>query len=144
MDTSVISALYDERNPERRKLTEMFFGKAFDIDFYLSAVTIVELDRTPDVALRRRMRERVSPFTVLPVTKNIRDLANDYIMHGAVPKKYIEDAYHIAIAVSNDMDFLLSWNFEHIVRRKTKDIVRMVNTLHGIRQVEILTPAELL
>lgn len=122
----------------------MFFGKALDIEFYLSAVTIVELDRTPDTAQRRRMRERVSRFTVLPVTEDIRILANDYILHGAVPKKYKEDAFHIAIAVSNDMDFLLSWNFEHIVRRKTKDIVRMVNSLHGIRQVEILTPAELL
>jgi hypothetical protein len=44
----------------------------------------------------------------------------------------------------NDVDFLLSWNFEHIVGRRTKDIVRMVSSSRGLGQVEILTPAELL
>jgi hypothetical protein len=48
--------------------------------------------------------------------------------------RYAEDAYHIAIADIHEMDFLLSWNFKHIVRRKTRDIVKMVNTLN--RQVE--------
>jgi len=144
VDTSVISALFDERNPERRRLTEMFFGSVQDMGLYLSEITITELERTPDLVKRRRMRDEIPRYTVLAVTEDIKDLANDYILHGAVPERYREDAYHIAIAVSNDMDFLLSWNFDHIVRRRTKDIVRMVNSLHGIGQVEILTPAELL
>ena len=57
---------------------------------------------------------------------------------------YVEDAYHIAIAVITDMDYFLSWNFKHIVRKKTRDIVRMVSTLNNLRQIEIMTPAELL
>lgn len=44
----------------------------------------------------------------------------------------------------NEMDFLLSWNFKHIVRRRAKDTVKMVNSLNGLRQIEIMTPAELL
>jgi len=64
--------------------------------------------------------------------------------HGAVPASYPEDAYHIAVAVVSNLDFLLSWNFRHLVRRKTRDIVRMVNTLNGLRQIEIMTPAEIL
>jgi len=40
--------------------------------------------------------------------------------------------------------YLLSWNFKHIVRRKTRDIVRMVNTLNNFRQIEIMALAELL
>ena len=42
------------------------------------------------------------------------------------------------------MDFLLSWNFRHIVRNKTRDIVRMINTLNNLKQISIITPAELL
>jgi len=42
------------------------------------------------------------------------------------------------------MDCLLSWNFKHIVRRKTRDIVRMVNSLNNLKSIEIMTPAELL
>jgi len=42
------------------------------------------------------------------------------------------------------MDYILSWNFKHIVRQKTRAIVKMVNTLKNYRNVEIITPAELL
>ncbi|MCL0057874.1 hypothetical protein M1N05_02255 [Dehalococcoidales bacterium] len=49
-------------------------------------------------------------------------IAGEYIRHGAVPEGYPEDAYHIAIAVINGVDCLLSWNFKHIVRRRTRDI----------------------
>jgi len=144
MDTSVISALFDDRNPERRRLTDVFFKRGSELDLFLSEVTIAELDGTPDPLKRQRMRDVVAPYPVLAVTEDVMGLARDYISHGAVPRRYLEDAYHIAIAVRNDMDFLLSWNFEHIVRRRTKDIVRMVNSVHGLGQVEILTPAELL
>lgn len=78
------------------------------------------------------------------LTDDVERLANEYIRYGAVPEGFPEDAYHIAIAVINEVDYLLSWNFRHIVRRKTRDIVRMVNTLNNFRQIEIMTPAELL
>ena len=90
------------------------------------------------------MREKISQFSVLSLTDDVEWLAKEYIRYGAVPESYPEDAYHIAVAVLNEMDFLLSWNFKHIVRIKTKDIVRMVNTLNNLRQIVIITPAELL
>ena len=61
------------------------------------------------------------------------ELAKEYVKYGAVPESYPEDAYHIAVAVLNEMDYLLSWNFRHIVRRRTKDVVRMVNTLRKLK-----------
>jgi len=85
-----------------------------------------------------------SRLSVLPVTDETEWLAQEYLHHGAVPESYREDAYHIAIAVLNGMDCLLSWNFKHIVRRKTKDIIEMVNGLHRLRRLDIMTPAELL
>ena len=71
-------------------------------------------------------------------------LVNEYIRYEAIPKGYPEDVYHIGIAVINEVDFLLSWNFKHIVRQKTKDTIRMVNTIHRLKHIEIMTPAELL
>ncbi len=89
------------------------------------------------------MKEVVSQFSVLLLTDDVESLANEYVRYGAVPKNYPEDAYHIAVAVINELGILLSWNFRHIVRRETKDIVKMVNTLNRFRQIEIMTPAEL-
>jgi hypothetical protein len=90
------------------------------------------------------MRGMKSQFSLLSVTDEVEWLAKEYVRYGAVPESYPEDASHIAIAVINEMDYLLSWNFRHIVRRKTKDIIRMVNTLNRLRQIEIMAPGELL
>ena len=144
LDTSVISSLFDDRNPERKYLSESFFKEIENFDPFISVITITEIEHTPDMILRKKMREIVSNFSVLPLTDDIEWLANEYIHHFAVPENYPEDAYHIAIAVINNLDFILSWNFKHIVRRKTRDIVKMVNKINGLRQIEIIVPAELL
>jgi len=144
LDTSVISALFDERNPERKSLTEAFFAEIGNFETFISEITVAEIERTPDMELRSKMKDTVSRFSVLSLTDDVEWVAREYIRHGAVPESYPEDAYHIAIAVINEVDYLLSWNFKHIVRKKTRDIVRMVNTLNNLRQIEIMTPAELL
>jgi len=144
LDTSVISALFDERNLERKALTEEFSSKIAIYDTYISELTVAEIKRTPDQSLRNKMRQVIKNFSILEVNEAIEELASEYIKYGAVPESYSEDDYHISVAVLNEMDYLLSWNFRHIVRRKTRDIVRMVNTLKNLKYIEIITPGELL
>lgn len=144
LDTSVISALFDDRNPERKSLTESFFSQVENFETYISEITVAEINRTLDSEFRNKMSKEVSHFSVLSITDDVKWLAEQYIRYGAIPEGYPEDAYHIAVAVIREMDYLLSWNFKHIVRIKTKDIVRMVNTLNNLRQIVIITPAELL
>lgn len=67
-----------------------------------------------------------------------------YLDYEAVPPNYEEDSLHIAVAVFNGMDYILSWNFRHLVRNKTRDVVRMVNSLNGFRNIEIISPPEIL
>ncbi|MEA1964865.1 MAG: PIN domain-containing protein [Candidatus Aerophobetes bacterium] len=144
LDTSVVSALFDERNPERKSLTETFFKEMENFEAFVSEITVAEIERTLNTTLRSKMKGMILQFSVLPLTDDVEWLAKEYARHEAVPEGYPEDAYHISIAVINEMDYLLSWNFKHIVRRKTRDIVRMVNTLNRFRQIEIMTPAEVL
>ena len=144
LDTSVISALFDDRNPERQGLTRSFFDIIDRFDVHVSELTLAELDRTPDAELGRRMREVVTGLKVLEINDEVEELAKEYVSKGAVPETYPEDAMHIAVASLGGMDYLLSWNFRHIVRRRTRDIVDMVNTLRGMRHVTIAAPAELL
>jgi len=144
LDTSVVSALFDDRNPERKSLTESFFGEIPTFEIYISNITVLEIENTPDKNLKKVMKESIEPFTILSVSDDVEELALEIIEKGAIKTSYSEDAYHIAIALLNEMDFLLSWNFRHIVKKKTKDIVRMICSLKKLRQLEILTPAELL
>jgi predicted nucleic acid-binding protein len=144
LDTSVISALFDDRNPERKSLTESFFSEIETFDIYISNITLLEIENTPNKNLKSLMKERIKPFTVLSISEDVEELVKEIIQKGAIKTSYSEDAYHIAIALLNEMDFLLSWNFRHIVRKKTKDIIRMISSMKKLRQIEILTPAELL
>jgi len=58
-------------------------------------------------------------------------------------QKLTED-YHIAVASINRIEYVVSWNFRHIVRKKTKDIVTIVNSMKGLTHTEIFSPGELL
>ena len=144
LDTSVISAAFDERNPERKALTEEFLAQVDKFDVYISEITLVEIEKTTLEDLREKMRTLVQPFSVLKISDDVQGLTDELIRYGAVPPNSPEDAYHIAIAVIAGMDYLLSWNFRHIVRLKTRDVVRMVTTLKGYKPIDILAPAELI
>ena len=39
LDTSVISALFDERNPERKSVTEAFFAEIGNFETFISEIT---------------------------------------------------------------------------------------------------------
>jgi hypothetical protein len=61
---------------------------------------------------------------------------------GIIPLKYRTDGVHIAVAAVNDLDLIISMNFQHIVKRKTKIGTGNINALNGYRSVEICTPVE--
>jgi predicted nucleic acid-binding protein len=144
LDTSVISALIDDRNPERMSLTRDFMKSSDEFDIHVSEITIAEIERIPNTTIRAQMRALMTQFRVLTSTDEIAGLAMEYISKGAIPKSHPEDAYHIAVAVINGIDYLLSWNFKHIVRLKTRQIVGTVNSIKGLPQITILTPGEML
>ena len=144
LDTSVFSAFFDDRNPERQVLTMDFFSNLDRYDAYISDLTKIEIDKTPDIELRAKMQEKIVGIKTLQSNNEVQKLTEDYVKYEAVSEKYITDAFHIAVAVIHSLDIIVSWNFRHIVRRKTKDIVSMVNTKNNLKHVEIVTPAELL
>lgn len=144
LDTSVISALFDEKNPERQFLTQRFFGQIETFDTYVSEVVLAEIDKTKDLPLQKKLRNTAISFKILPIDEESRALADQYVKQRAIPSDYTEDALHISIASVNKMEYLLSWNFEHIVKVKTRKIVNLVNTSLGYPDLEIATPAELI
>ncbi len=105
LDTSVISALFDERNPERKSITDAFFKETENFEAYISEITVAEIERTLDSELQNKMRETMSGFPILSLTDDVEWLAKEYVRNGAVPESYLEDAYPIAIAVINEIDY---------------------------------------
>ena len=66
-----------------------------------------------------------------------------YIDKRIFPAKYIDDAIHVAVTSLNNIGILLSWNFSHMVKVKTRRMVALVNAEKSLLPVEIISPPEL-
>jgi len=62
---------------------------------------------------------------------------------GVFVQRDLNDARQVAVATIAMMDYLVSWNFRHLVKVKTRRMVNEINLAAGYRTVEIVAPSEL-
>ncbi len=81
---------------------------------------------------------------MLAVGAGASQLAEQFLQRRVVPAKAGVDAVHIAVAVVNGIDYLLTWNCAHIanaaIRAKIEHTCRDV----GLQPPIICTPEELM
>ncbi len=141
LDTSVFSAYYDERTPERMQMTRDFWLVLEGHEKLCSELTIEELGQAHS-NLREKLLTLTQNFMVLNLTDEMRNLAKLYVEEGVVPSRYFADALHVAAAVFGNADILVSWNFKHLVKRSARFLVNYVNAKQGLKMIEILAPPE--
>jgi len=141
LDTSVFSAYYDERTPERMQMTRDFWLVLEGHEKLCSELTIEELGQAHS-NLREKLLTLTQNFMVLNLTDEMRNLAKLYVEEGVVPSRYFADALHVAAAVFGNADILVSWNFKHLVKRSTRFLVNYVNAKQRLKMIEILAPPE--
>lgn len=145
IDTSVISGLYAQ-DSDIKVATEKFleFVQKTGAVLYSAELIAEEIDRTPQTDRRDRLREALAAYEVelLPFSEEIDRLANAYVQKKVVPAKYLPDAVHIATASVHNVPALVSWNFEHIVKLKTKVEINRINRELGYPQINISSPEE--
>ena len=83
-------------------------------------------------------------INVIPAEEEMEHLADVYVREGLVPPKYLNDALHIVVATVANLDVLLSWNFKHIVKMKTINLVGYLNEREGYKNVKIYSPEEVI
>ena len=55
------------------------------------------------------------------------------------------DAYHIALCIINDIDFLVSWNYKHLANIHKEKQIQIVNLQNNIiNDLRIITPMEMI
>jgi len=142
LDTSVVSAYFDARTPERLRMTRAFWEALEGHEKLCSELTLEEIDSATD-ELRNKMRELVAAACVVRVDERVEELSRAYVEAGVVPARYVADAVHIAAAVVGGANVLVSWNFDHLVKRSTRLLVSYVNATRGLAALEILAPPEI-
>lgn len=88
--------------------------------------------------------EMLAEIPVLEFNSDVEDLARSLIVVGLVPVSVASDAVHIAIASVHRVDFLVTWNFKHIVNPHIQQRLRREVALAGFVLPVLCTPEELL
>ncbi len=114
-------------------------------DVFISEVVIREINRAPE-AKARSLAALINELDLgdLHINNDSLGLAKKYIEAGIIPVKYEDDALHIAVASVNNLDAIVSWNFAHIVKLKTKREVIGINIINGYKEIEICSPPEVI
>jgi predicted nucleic acid-binding protein len=143
MDTSVFSAYFDDRAPDRKALTEQFWRNLDAYKAATSSLAVEELRQTNDLQLRAKMESLIVGLNIITVTDEMAELAEKYIAAGAFTETMYNDAVHVAAATLSRQDVLVSWNFRHLVNRRRRAVVCGVNAAEGLPAIDILSPPEL-
>jgi hypothetical protein len=115
------------------------------IEAYSSVYVLEELDRTAEPK-RSEMISLISKYNirVLEIDQRAYDLAETYIEMGIIPLKFRVDGIHIAMAAIHGMDCIISLNFHHINKLKTKMATEIIHRLKGYNNPFICTPMEVM
>jgi len=111
-------------------------------DAFISQFVIEEIEKG-DAAQAAKRLNAVANLPLLELPDQVLELAERYLSELNIPRKSRIDAFHIAAAVVNGMDFIVSWNFHHIANVFVKEKIRRINDGIGVVTPEICTPEEL-
>ncbi len=141
IDTSVFGGLFDE---EFAEYTLPLFERLNNDEFIVlfSTVTQDELTNAPEKVREFVRKIKVESTEFIETTEEAIELATEYIAEKVVGQTSFADCLHIALATINRADFLISWNFKHIVNVQRIRGYNAINIKNGYKQLEIRSPRE--
>lgn len=115
------------------------------IEGHISTLVLDEIEQAP-ARIKNKIIKVINktPLNILEETEESLLLSEAYIAAGAIPGRFEDDARHIAIATTNEIGVVVSWNYKHMVNLACKRLVNAENLKRGYRQLEIISPKELL
>ena len=149
VETTVVSYLvarpsYDVMIASRQQATQQLWTEYADrFEFMISDIVLNEVSRGDIIAAQHRL-EMLAGLPVLDVSSESIMLEESLIDVGAVPQRSRPDAQHIAIATVNSIEYLISWNYKHIVNETKRNLINDVCHAAGFQPTTLCTPIELI
>ena len=142
-DTSVFGGIYDI---EFQKETELLFNmvRNGEIICVYSDLCEVELENAPEKVKNHFLSLTKNLTEFVEITEEINQLAEEYVNEKVVGETSIDDCRHIACATINKVDYLISWNFKHIVNVFRIRGYNAINIKNGHIQLDIRSPKDII
>ncbi|MFM2192673.1 MAG: hypothetical protein RLZZ118_1630 [Bacteroidota bacterium] len=141
-DTSVFGGVFDE---EFEEISTLLFEKIRlgVITCVYSDLSIAELSNAPENVKIHFNNLPKENLEFVEVTEDAFKLAEQYLEEKVVGRTSADDCRHIATATINKVDYLVSWNFKHIVNVFRIRGYNSVNLKNGYIQLDIRSPKEI-
>jgi predicted nucleic acid-binding protein len=142
-DTSVFGGILDQ---EFDNLTVKLFDmvRRGEIICVFSDLTETELENAPERIKDHFLNLPEEYLEHAEITEETFNLANEYIEEKVVGPTSLDDCVHIATATLNKVDYLVSWNFKHIVNVFRIRGYNSINLKNGHIQLDIRSPKEII
>jgi predicted nucleic acid-binding protein len=148
LETTIVSYLTAEPTRDivqaaHQKLTRVWWNRRDRYELFVSQIVITEAGRGNPEAASRRLAT-LEGIPALAVSAEAVDLAAQFIRAQVMPEKAGVDALHVATAVVNGIDYVLTWNCTHIANAAIRDKIEQACRKSGFEPPIICTPEELM
>lgn len=143
IDTSVIGGCEDSEFAEWSLdlFSEFLSGERVAV---VSDLTRFELERAPEAVRKRLSSLPEACVENVSFSEEAEILTQNYLKEKIVGSKHLLDAQHIALATTERVDVLTSWNFKQIVNLGKIRAFNAVNLREGYPLLEVRSPREVL
>lgn len=145
LDATIFSYLYDQRPTLRFQcdITHKWWEtERLKFDVLTSRDTLDELF-SGDYAHKQKTLMTARKVKLLPFVERIGTVAGVYVREFVMPRKLTGDAMHLAYASVYDVDYLLTWNCNHLANASKAKHIQRVNARLGLHTPWIVTPMQL-
>jgi len=142
----VFNYYFDEDREGHEDVVKLFEAiKADKYEVYTSELVIRELEKAqePKKSQMLNLVEEYKP-KILENSDKVKYLGKLYIEKGVIPASHLFDSLHVAMASVYELDCIISYNFHHINRYKTRIMTANINKEEGYGGVIIAAAKEVL
>jgi len=149
IETTVVSYLAARpsrdivRLAHQRQTRDWWNKRRDDFQIVCSEVVIREASAGDPTAAEERM-VFLRDIPLLAVTAGAADLATELVARIPLPKRAMTDALHVAVAATNGVDYLLTWNCRHLTNAIFRPRIEKVCLAFGLEPPVLCDPSELM
>nr|VFK19068.1 MAG: Predicted nucleic acid-binding protein, contains PIN domain [Candidatus Kentron sp. LPFa]VFK35044.1 MAG: Predicted nucleic acid-binding protein, contains PIN domain [Candidatus Kentron sp. LPFa] len=145
LDATIPSYYFDKRKSletfaeiTRRWWSEM----AGEYELFVSDAVLNEL-RSGDYPNKENVAALVSGIPSLPLPGDLEQIVEFYVINYIMPRTLAGDATHLAYASYHNIEYLLTWNCNHLANANKRKHIHIINGRLGLSTPEIVTPLQL-
>ena len=122
---------------------EWWNERRLQYDIYVSPLVVEEISAGDASAADERLRA-IADIPNVTIAAETESLAFALLASNAVRANSVRDALHIAIAATQGIDYLITWNFRHVNNASTRTMVVNVVSNSGLICPVLCSPEELM